>query len=179
MLRSTDLPPKHGARAMVAIIVLVPAVVALTLTAFAWPSARLAPRDLPVGVAGPPQAAAAIQRQLAQRGDAFDVRLYADQVAARAAIADRAVYGSIVAAPSGVTVLTASAASPVVSQLLAQAAAAASQGLGAAQGGASAGPAATQGGTSAGRVPAGTTPGGREPRVVDVVPADPDDPRGA
>jgi len=37
----------------------------------------------------------------------------------------------------------------------------------------------TQGGTSAGRVPAGTTPGGREPRVVDVVPADPDDPRGA
>jgi len=125
---------------------LVPAVVALVLTLFAWPQARLEPRDLPIAVAGPPRATAAIERQLAQRGDAFEVRRYGDQSAARAAIDDRDVYGAIVASPAGVTLLTASAASPSVAQLLRQAAG----------GGGEAAP----------------------KRVIDVVPADPDDPRG-
>ena len=30
-----------------------PVVVAIVLTLFAWPSARLEPRDLPIGVVGP------------------------------------------------------------------------------------------------------------------------------
>jgi len=145
MLRPMDSTARRGPRSLVAATVLVPVVVAVALMAFAWPSARLAPRDLPIGVAGPPQATASIERQLGQRGDAFDVHRYSDEAAARAAIADRDVYGAIVAAPSGVTVLTASAASPVVAQLLSQAA----------------------------------TEAGARPRVVDVVPADPEDPRGA
>jgi len=114
------------------------------------------PRDLPIGVAGSPQATAAIQRQLAQRGDAFDVHVYTDEAAARAAIADREVYGAIVAGPGGVTLLTASAASPVVAQLLTQA--------------------TTEAGAQAAP---GSSAAGGQPRVVDVVPADPDDPRGA
>ena len=34
---------------------------ALVLTLFAWPSARLEPRDMPIGVAGPQSAVAQIE----------------------------------------------------------------------------------------------------------------------
>ena len=40
-------------------ILVVPVVVAVVLTLFAWPSARMEPRDLPIGVAGAPAAAGA------------------------------------------------------------------------------------------------------------------------
>jgi hypothetical protein len=177
MLRPTDPERRRGPGTLVATVVLVPALVALALVAFAWPSARLAPRDLPIGVAGPPQAATTIQRQLAQRGGAFDVHVYADEAAARAAIGDREVYGAIVAAPSGVTLLTASAASPVVAQLLSQVATEASPASGP-TGDPASGPAGGSAGSTPGG-PAASAPGGRTPRVVDVVPADPEDPRGA
>jgi hypothetical protein len=179
MLPPMDSTTRRGPRSLVAAVVLVPVVVAFALTAFAWPSARLAPRDLPIGVAGPPQATASIGRQLGQRGNAFDVHRYTDEAAARAAITNRDVYGAIVVAPSGVTVLTASAASPVVAQLLSQAATEAGGSGGAAPGpGSSAGQAPEQGGPGS---PASQTPStaGARPRVVDVVPADPEDPRGA
>jgi hypothetical protein len=196
MLRATDPERRRGPGTLVGTVVLVPALVALALVAFAWPSARLAPRDLPIGVAGPPQAATAIQRQLAQRGGAFDVHVYADEAAARAAIGDREVYGAIVAAPNGVTLLTASAASPVVAQLLSQAATEAGPAGGPASGPAgdpAGGPAGTLAGSTPGgpatsapatsapgaSAPGASAPGGRQPRVVDVVPADPEDPRGA
>jgi hypothetical protein len=134
MLRSKDSMAGRGPRAVAATIVLVPVVVALAVIAFAWPSARLAPRDLPIGVAGPPQATAAIQRLLAQRDNAFDVHLYNDESAARTAIADRDIYGALVASPGdGLTILTASAASPVVAQLLSQAATEAARGSAASQ----------------------------------------------
>ena len=47
---------------------------------------------------------------------------YADEAAARQAIEDRDVYGAFVATPGGLKVLSASAASPAVAQLLSQAA---------------------------------------------------------
>ena len=105
-----------------AAIVIVPIVVALLVTLFAWPSARLEPRDLPVAVAGPPAAASMIEQRLAKREDAFDVKRYPDEAAAREAIEDRAVYGAFVSTPAGLKVLTASAASPAVAQLLSHAA---------------------------------------------------------
>src|SRR4030095_2134976 len=83
---------------------------------------------------------------------------FADPASARAAIADRDVYGAIVVASDGTTVLTASAASPLVAQLLQQAASALPVGGGSGE---------------------GTPPAAGAVRVVDVVPADPDDPRGA
>lgn len=104
-----------------AAMALIPVAVAVVLTLFAWPNARLAPRDLPIGVAGP-GAAAAADRLAAQRG-AFDVHRYVDETAARNAIADREVYGAFVLEPSGPKVLTASAASPAVAQLINHAAA--------------------------------------------------------
>ncbi|MEU6388259.1 ABC transporter permease [Streptomyces sp. NPDC046939] len=112
--------PAHG-RKMIAVALLVPLLAALALWAFAWPAARTAPRDLPLGVAGPAAAAAPLERQLRAQDGAFDVHRYADEAAARAAIEDRAVYGALVAAPDGPRVLTASAASPVVAQVLRQA----------------------------------------------------------
>jgi len=106
-----------------AAILVVPLVVALVLTVFAWPNSRLEPRDLPVGVAGPETAADAIEVKLSEQAGAFDVERYADESAARSAIEDREVYGAFVATPGGPKVLTGSAASPVVAQLLSHAAA--------------------------------------------------------
>ncbi len=105
-----------------AAILVVPLVVGVVLTLFAWPSARLEPRDLPIGVAGAPAAATAIERQLERGGGSFDVHRYGDEGAAREAIEDREVYGAFVAGPGGVKVLTASAASAVVAQLITNAA---------------------------------------------------------
>jgi hypothetical protein len=115
-------PAGHGRPSPAAILV-VPLAVALILALFAWPSARLEPRDLPIGVAGAPAQAGAIEQRLAQREGAFEIERYADEAAARAAIEDREVYGAFVAGPGGAKVLAASAASPAVAQLLERAAA--------------------------------------------------------
>ncbi|WP_055552180.1 hypothetical protein, partial [Streptomyces kanamyceticus] len=84
-------------------------------------AARTAPRGLPLGVAGPAAAAGPLTQQLQRQQGAFEVHRYADEGAARDAIEDRAVYGAVVATPQGPKLLTASAASPVVAQLLQQA----------------------------------------------------------
>ncbi|WP_223180130.1 ABC transporter permease [Streptomyces griseicoloratus] len=112
--------PPHGRR-MAAVVVLVPVLVALALWAFAWPAARTAPHDLPLGVAGPATATAPLEQRLTQREGAFEVHRYADEAAARDAIEDRAVYGAVVVTEQGPKLLTASAASPAVAQLLQQA----------------------------------------------------------
>jgi hypothetical protein len=106
-----------------AAILLVPVVVAIVLTLFAWPSANLEPRDLPIGVAGPASAARPLEAQLRANGDAFDVHRYANEAEARRGIEDRDVYGAFVATPEGPKVLNSTAASPAVAQLLSRAAA--------------------------------------------------------
>ncbi|MEU6083698.1 ABC transporter permease [Streptomyces sp. NPDC047108] len=118
---ATAGPAVPPARKMLTVILLVPAVVALALWAFAWPTARIAPRDLPVGVAGPAAATAPLRHQLAEREGAFDVHRYADESAARAAVEDREVYGAVVVTARGPKLLTATAASPAVAQLLQEA----------------------------------------------------------
>ncbi|MFB6548724.1 ABC transporter permease [Streptomyces sp. NPDC056405] len=137
-------------RRMIAVIVLVPVLVALALWAFAWPAARTAPRDLPLGVAGPPAAVAQVEQRLDQREGAFEIHRYADEDAARGAVEDRTVYGAVIAGERGPKLLTASAAGPAVDQLLRQAVT---------------GQASTGAGTPV--------------QVVDVVPAPETDPRGA
>jgi hypothetical protein len=135
---------RHGRRpsALIAIVI-IPAVVAIALSTFAWSAANLEPRDLPFGLAGPVQAVAPFQERLEARQGAFDLRRYDDQASAREAIEDRKIYGAVVAAPDGPTLLTGSAASPTVAALLRENLA------------------------------------GPRVKVEDVVPADPDDPRGA
>ncbi|WP_309096758.1 ABC transporter permease [Streptomyces sp.] len=136
-------------RRLLAVIVLVPVLAALALWAFAWPAARTAPRDLPLGVAGPPAAADRMERQLAGHEGAFEIHRYTGEAAARDAVEDRAVYGAIVITPQGPELLTASAAGPAVAQLLQQA------------------------------VARQAAAEGTQVRTVDVVPAPQGDPRGA
>jgi hypothetical protein len=96
--------------------------VALVLTLFAWPASRIEPRDLPVGVAGPAAVVTSIEAKVAAQNGAFEVHRYADEPAARQAIKDRDIYGAFIASPTGLKLLTASAASATVAQTLEQAA---------------------------------------------------------
>ncbi len=105
-------------RRLVAVVLLVPLVVTLVLWAFAWPAARMAPRDLPVGVVGSGPAADRLQDQLEARDGAFEIHRYDSGAAARTAIEHRTVYGAVAITARGPELLTASAASPVVAQLL-------------------------------------------------------------
>ncbi|WP_416980898.1 ABC transporter permease [Streptomyces sp. T028] len=136
-------------RRLIAVVLLVPTLAAVALWAFAWPAARTAPRDLPLGVAGPAAATAQMEKQLSAHEGAFEIHRYRDEAAARDAVEDRTVYGAVVVTAQGPTLLTASAASPVVAQLLQQAVAR---------------QAATE---------------GTQVTTVDVVPAPSTDPRGA
>jgi hypothetical protein len=141
---------RRDATRLLALTGAVAVLLTVVLTAFAWPAARSAPRDLPLAVAGPAAATAQLGTALgSEQPGAFDVRTLPDEAAARSAIEDREVYGAVVVGAQGPRLLVASAASPAVAQLLRQAAA----GLGAANG--------------------ATVP------VEDVVPTPPADPRGA
>lgn len=122
----------------------------LMLSLFAWPSARIAPHELPIAVAGPAPVTTRISAALAQsRPEAFAVTTVTTREEAATLMQERDVYGALVVGPTGAEVLTASARSPVVAQLLAQA----GQQL-----------AAGQGATAT---------------VTDLVPLPVDDPRGA
>ena len=145
MARAHRQPPPIAAALLLATVVTVLA--ALLVPMFAAPAANLAPRDLPIVVAGPAPAATALADRLstAQPG-AFDITIVADAASADAALRERRAYAAFVAGADGVALHTASAASPTVAALITQAA----QQL-----------------------------GNAPPAVTDVVPADPDDPRGA
>lgn len=116
----TDRSPQRPGTSIVARAValgLAAAVIqAVMLIAFAWPAVRIAPREVPIAVAGP-QAAAVAQLLTDHETGAFDIRTVADESAAQAAIEHRDVYGAIVTGEQP-RVLVASAASPMVTQLL-------------------------------------------------------------
>jgi hypothetical protein len=128
---------------------------------FAWPAKALEPRDLPIVVAGPAPATAALAQRLqtvtsagtagrsasSVRPGAFAVTTVTDPAAADQLLRDRQAYAAFVLGPTGVALHTASGASPTVAALLGQAA----QQLGA----------------------------GTAVTVVDVVPGAAADPRGA
>jgi hypothetical protein len=148
--RAGRTPNPLALAALIAVAVVV--VQALLVPLFAGPAANLAPRDLPIVVAGPAPAANALAERLrTERPGAFEVATVADAGAADRALRDRDAYAAFVVDPDGgVELHTASAGGPAVATLLTQAAAEAG----------------------------GAASGGRPVPVVDVVPADPDDPRG-
>jgi hypothetical protein len=139
-------PPPLAAAAFIAVVVV--ALQALLVPLFAAPAANLAPRDLPIAVAGPQQAAAEMTARLqtAEPG-AFAITTVPDAAAADQQLRDREAYAAFVITPGGPELHTATAASPLVAALLTQASA--------------------------------QFASGQQVRVVDVVPGDPDDPRGA
>jgi len=128
------------------------AMLCLLVVAFAWPATQLAPRSLPVVVAGPAEATAQVTAALDKAvPGGFAVTTVADEAAARAAIERRDAYGAVVLGQAP-TVLIATAASPVVAQLMTQLAT-----------------------TLEARQPGAAAPA---VRVVDVVPSPSADPRG-
>ena len=80
-------------RQLTIIAVLLPLMIVLAVLAFAWPAARIAPRDLPVGVVGTSEPVLAGLNRSDPGG--FDVRRYADEASARAAIQHRDITGYI------------------------------------------------------------------------------------
>ncbi|GAA1545770.1 hypothetical protein [Kribbella lupini] len=133
------------------VVTLLTALLTVLLIAFAWPAARSEPRDVPLAVAGPQSAVGQVTAALEQAmPGGFAIEPVADRESAVQAIKDRDVYGAIVLDQTAPEVLTASAAGPVVSQLLTQVA-----------------------GKLAAQNPAAA------PKVTDVVPLPADDPRGA
>ncbi|MDX6761139.1 ABC transporter permease, partial [Streptomyces sp. F8] len=94
-------PTVPASRRVLAVMLMVPLLAALALWAFAWPATRMAPRDLPLGVAGPAAAAAPLEQRLTSRAGAFEIHRYADEAAARTAVQNREVYGAVVATPQG------------------------------------------------------------------------------
>jgi hypothetical protein len=106
-------------RQLLIVSIVLPLLIVLAVLAFAWPAARMRPRDLPVGIVGSTPGSQQLIEQLtsAQPGG-FDFHLYADQASARSAIEKRDVYGAFIVTPQRVSVLEASAASPAVAQLL-------------------------------------------------------------
>jgi len=141
----------HSTGHIVGAVVGLTTLLSVLLLAFAWPSSQLEPRHLPVAVAAPPEVAAQVEAGLAGAvgEEAVDVTAVATRADAVSAIEDREVYGAIVATPQGPEVLTASAGSPAVAQLLGQVGSALAAGSGA------------------------------PPTVTDVAPLPEDDPRGA
>jgi hypothetical protein len=106
-------------RQLTIIAVLLPLTIVLAVLAFAWPAARIAPRQLPIGVVGTGPGSQQVVSGLTRSDPGgFDVRRYADEAIARSAIEDRAIYGAFAVSTGGITVLEASAASPSVAQLL-------------------------------------------------------------
>ena len=106
-------------RRLIVVSVVLPLIVVLEVLAFAWPAARIGPRDLPVGVVGAsPAAQQTVEALTRSEPGGFSIRPYAGEAAARSAIEHRDIYGAFVISPGRLTVLEASAASPTVAQLL-------------------------------------------------------------
>jgi hypothetical protein len=103
-------------RQLLIVSLVAPAVIVLAVMAFVWPAARTQPRALPVGLVGTGAVAEKIAQNLGH--GAFDLGAYSDDADARTAIEDREVDGAFEVAPGNFTVLTATAASPAVAQLL-------------------------------------------------------------
>ena len=106
-------------RQLLIIALALPLMIALAVLAFAWPAARIAPHGLPVGIVGTsPASEGAIAAMTHAEPGGFSFQLYADEASARSAIESRDIYGAFAISSGQVTVLEASAASPIVAQLL-------------------------------------------------------------
>ena len=133
------------------VVVLLTAILTVLLIAFAWPSARSAPRDVPLAISGPAAAVSQVQGGLEKAmPGGFEFTAVTDRAAAVKAIEDRDAYGAIVLDQQAPEVLTASAGGPAVAQILTQ---------------------------LSGRLAAENP--GVQVKVTDVVPLPAEDPRGA
>jgi hypothetical protein len=116
---SDAAPAGHHRLAPGIIAAMVVGVQVLFVFCLSFPALHASPHGVPIGVAGPPAERSRLGAALASQHGAFDVHTYPSEGSARAAIADRDVYGALVAVPGGTRLLVASAASPQIAALLA------------------------------------------------------------
>ncbi|MBX3117044.1 MAG: hypothetical protein KF808_06845 [Cryobacterium sp.] len=142
------------------------ALVAVIVLAFAWPSVTAEPKDLPIAISGPSQAVDGAKAAVEQmQPGAIAFKQLDSREAAVDAIESREVYGAIVLGQSP-EVLTSSAASTVVTQMLSAVAANLEEGVNA------------QAAAAAQAAGAPTAPPHIDVPVTDVVPLADTDPRG-
>lgn len=111
-------------RTVLAIVLGLTTLLAVMLTAFAWTTSEIEPREVPIVVAGPEQATGPMAEQLSASGEeAFEVTTVADRAAAVEAIEEREAYAGLVVGAEP-ELLTAPAASPAVASLMTEALAA-------------------------------------------------------
>jgi hypothetical protein len=112
-------PPHSPWRRAIGIGAALSLLVAVIVMAFSWPSVTADPKDIPIAVSGPEAAVSAFRTALHEKaGDTFAVHTVDDRAAAVRDIERRADYGAVVLSTAP-EVLTASAASTLVSQQLA------------------------------------------------------------
>jgi hypothetical protein len=103
------------------VVVALAVALAIVAIAFALPAARTAPRDVPIGAAGPQAAGGQVAALLdKQAPGAFAVTYYPGEQALRDAIRNRDVYGGISFGADGPKLLIATGGSPMVAQMLTQ-----------------------------------------------------------
>lgn len=115
---STPTPANTAAGRVIGVAVGLALLVGTITLAFAWPSADMGPDEVPIAVIGDDATAEEIQGRLDEaQPDAFDVTAAADPGEAETLIEEREVYAALQVAPDGVTLYTATAASPAVTRL--------------------------------------------------------------
>lgn len=119
MTTSPALPSATPWHRVVATAVLVAAVVSVVVIAFTWPSRTSTAHDIPIVVAGPAAQTSQLEAALTKGNDTFDVSHATGRADAVQMLEERDASGAVVlstgAAPE---VLTASAASPAVAQVM-------------------------------------------------------------
>ena len=150
-------------RRTVALSVVLAAVVAIVVLAFSWPGLVSEVKNLPIAIAGPSTQADQVESALEKSAPGtFVITKTDDRDSAVALIKHRSAYGAIVVSATP-ELLTASAASPIVSQALTGLAAQLETQLNTA---------------AAAAAPEGVTLPHISVTVTDVVPLSPNDPRG-
>ncbi|MDQ2638090.1 MAG: ABC transporter permease [Actinomycetota bacterium] len=130
-LDTSPAPPVHGPPAAIratGIVVALTVVLAIVALAFALPAVHTAPRDVPIGAAGPQAASGlgtpqgrGVEAILEQHAPgAFAVTYYPGQAALRDAIRNRDIYGGMAFGEDGRTLMIATGGSPIVAQALTQ-----------------------------------------------------------
>lgn len=179
---STIAPPHTRWGLTLATAIGAAALVAVVLLAFLWPTVTSSVQNLPVVITGSGPATSTLTAQLEQSG-AFTISSAGNRADAVHDVETRSAYGAFVVAEdgSGVEIVTASAASPVVVQIMNQAATTISQSM--AQQATQAQAAQVQEALASGDLQAVATAVKPVPApkvsVTDVAPLNEQDPRGA
>ena len=115
----TETGTERPVQRLLTVLVGVPALLIVMLLCFLTPSLNSGAKDLPLAIAGPPQATNRITSALgAKAPGSFETTTYEQPDQARQAVKDRKAVGAIAVGTHGITVMTASGAGTPYVQLL-------------------------------------------------------------